>query len=77
MGLLASTKDSGPGSCNMHTADFMGCLGEVLVFRGGDGRRYLNDLHGLDVKAWSWREVGILYASACCKLRTASSPFAF
>jgi hypothetical protein len=34
-----------PGPCNMHTAD---CYNKkVYVFRGGDGRDYLNDLHVL------------------------------
>ena len=37
----------GPGPCNMHTADVVGDL--VLVFRGGDGRAYLNDLPALDL----------------------------
>lgn len=33
----------------MHTADYIEHLGEIFVFRGGDGREYLNDLHALDV----------------------------
>lgn len=41
-----------PGACNMHTAD---CLeGKIYVFRGGDGRDYLNDLHCLDTVAMEW-----------------------
>ena len=31
----------------MHTADFIG--NRLFVFRGGDGKKYLNDLHVLDV----------------------------
>ncbi|CAD7960223.1 unnamed protein product [Amoebophrya sp. A120] len=42
-----------PGPCNMHTADVVG-EEVVLVFRGGDGRAYLNDLHALDLKSRSW-----------------------
>lgn len=44
-----------PGPCNMHTADLLGRT--VLVFRGGDGRAYLNDLHGLDLETGSWYNV--------------------
>ena len=32
-----------PGPCNMHTADSY--YNKIYVFRGGDGRDYLNDLH--------------------------------
>jgi hypothetical protein len=35
-----------PGACNMHTADAYEDY--IFVFRGGDGRDYLNDLHMLD-----------------------------
>lgn len=35
-----------PGPCNMHTAD--GYRDRIYVFRGGDGRDYLNDLHELN-----------------------------
>lgn len=48
-----------PGPCNMHTADLVGK--NLYVFRGGDGRAYLNDLHGLDMETWwhtSFSEVG-------------------
>ncbi|GLD92569.1 hypothetical protein PINS_up001128 [Pythium insidiosum] len=44
-----------PGPCNMHTADFIPHLRSILVFRGGDGREYLNDLHALDVDTLQWR----------------------
>jgi len=44
-----------PGPCNMHTADLVGR--NLLVFRGGDGRAYLNDLHGLDLDSSSWYPV--------------------
>jgi hypothetical protein len=35
-----------PGPCNMHTADSYN--NKIYVFRGGDGKDYLNDLHELD-----------------------------
>ena len=41
------TKGSPPGPCNMHSADPVGST--LFVFRGGDGQRYLNDLHSLDI----------------------------
>ncbi|KAL9181920.1 hypothetical protein ACHAXT_012263 [Thalassiosira profunda] len=46
-----------PGPCNMHSADFIPSRGEVYVFRGGNGREYLNDLHALDVESYVWRTV--------------------
>jgi len=46
-----------PGPCNMHSADFVRGKGEVYVFRGGNGREYLNDLHALDVRTYVWRKV--------------------
>jgi len=45
-------KGEPPGPCNMHTADCVN--GTVLVFRGGDGRAYLNDLHALNVAEGCW-----------------------
>ena len=30
---------------------------QVLVFRGGDGHEYLNDLHALDVDGMTWRDM--------------------
>ena len=41
----------------MHSADYIPSRGEVYVFRGGNGREYLNDLHALDVETYSWRKV--------------------
>ena len=41
----------------MHSADFIKSRGEVYVFRGGNGREYLNDLHALDVESYVWRKV--------------------
>jgi hypothetical protein len=36
----------------MHTAD---CYNKkIYVFRGGDGKDYLNDLHELDTEALVW-----------------------
>ena len=44
-----------PGPCNMHTADAY--EDKIFVFRGGDGRDYLNDLHELNTKTLHWRNV--------------------
>lgn len=39
----------------MHTAD---CLDErIYVFRGGDGKAYLNDLHILDTPTGEWLDL--------------------
>jgi len=46
-----------PGPCNMHSADFIPSLHQVYVFRGGNGREYLNDLHALDVETYTWNPV--------------------
>lgn len=46
-----------PGSCNMHTADYVPNQKAIYVFRGGNGREYLNDLHALDVNTMTWRRV--------------------
>lgn len=46
-----------PGSCNMHTADYVPNQRAIYVFRGGNGREYLNDLHALDVNKMTWRRV--------------------
>jgi hypothetical protein len=46
-----------PGSCNMHTADYVPNCNAIYVFRGGNGREYLNDLHVLDVQTMTWRRV--------------------
>jgi hypothetical protein len=51
------TRGTPPGPCNMHSADFISSRGEVYVFRGGNGREYLNDLHALDVDTYTWRVV--------------------
>jgi hypothetical protein len=50
-------KGSPPGPCNMHSADYVESRNEVYVFRGGNGREYLNDLHALDVNTLVWRAV--------------------
>ncbi len=39
----------------MHTADFISH--KLFVFRGGDGKQYLNDLHVLDVQAMEWLKI--------------------
>mmetsp|Transcript_2484 Transcript_2484/g.6503 ORF Transcript_2484/g.6503 Transcript_2484/m.6503 type:complete len:493 (-) Transcript_2484:273-1751(-) len=41
----------------MHSADFVSSRGEIYVFRGGNGREYLNDLHALDTHTYEWRRV--------------------
>lgn len=46
-----------PGPCNMHSADYVRHSKEVYVFRGGNGREYLNDLHALHVPTLTWRKV--------------------
>jgi len=40
---IINTTGEPPGPCNMHSADLIGKL--IYVFRGGDGKDYLNDLH--------------------------------
>lgn len=52
-----AVKGTPPGPCNMHSADFIPQLQEVFVFRGGNGREYLNDLHALSTKTLTWRKV--------------------
>jgi hypothetical protein len=37
-------KGESPGPCNMHTADYIPARRQLFVFRGGDGREYLNDM---------------------------------
>eukprot|EP01082_Thalassiosira_pseudonana_P005351 g4989.t1 g4989 contig18:399533-401689(-) len=51
------SRGTNPGPCNMHSSDFIPSRGEVYVFRGGNGREYLNDLHALDVESYVWRQV--------------------
>jgi len=46
-----------PGPCNMHSADYVEGQKEIYVFRGGNGREYLNDLHALHVDTYTWRYV--------------------
>ena len=41
------TGGSSLGPCNMHSADLIGHT--LYIFRGGDGRDYLNDLHAFDI----------------------------
>jgi hypothetical protein len=50
-------KGTPPGPCNMHSADYVTAQREVYVFRGGNGREYLNDLHALNVVSLTWRKV--------------------
>jgi hypothetical protein len=39
----------------MHTADAIGR--EIFVFRGGNGKDYLNDLHSLNVDTLYWSKI--------------------
>ncbi|KAH9161689.1 hypothetical protein LEN26_001298 [Aphanomyces euteiches] len=48
------TTGQGPGPCNMHTADFLPHARSIAVFRGGDGKEYLNDLHLFNVDNHHW-----------------------
>ena len=41
----------------MHSADYVKDKKEVYVFRGGNGREHLNDLHALHVESFTWRRV--------------------
>ena len=41
----------------MHSADYVELMNEVYVFRGGNGREYLNDLHALHTDTYEWRLV--------------------
>jgi len=52
-----AVKGTPPGACNMHSADYVPQRKEVYVFRGGNGREYLNDLHALSAKTLTWRKV--------------------
>jgi Kelch motif len=52
-----AVKGTPPGPCNMHSADYVLSRKEVYVFRGGNGREYLNDLHALHVDTLTWRKV--------------------
>lgn len=52
-----AVKGTPPGPCNMHSADYVMARKEVYVFRGGNGREYLNDLHALDTTTLTWRTV--------------------
>jgi hypothetical protein len=44
---LIMTHGNAPGPCNMHSADLAGRT--IYIFRGGDGKDYLNDLHSFNV----------------------------
>mmetsp|Transcript_12933 Transcript_12933/g.15680 ORF Transcript_12933/g.15680 Transcript_12933/m.15680 type:complete len:649 (-) Transcript_12933:257-2203(-) len=48
------TYGESPGPCNMHTTEYIKHLGELFVFRGGDGREYMNDLHSFNIKTYVW-----------------------
>eukprot|EP00919_Chromeraceae_sp_WS-2016_P000393 GHVR01001014.1.p1 GENE.GHVR01001014.1~~GHVR01001014.1.p1 ORF type:complete len:228 (+),score=77.45 GHVR01001014.1:35-685(+) len=43
-----------PGPCNMHSADYADDL--FVVFRGGDGRSYYNDVSVLDICRYTHRD---------------------
>ncbi|CAD8124604.1 unnamed protein product [Paramecium sonneborni] len=50
---LVNTMGEVPGPCNMHSADLIGQL--IYIFRGGDGKDYLNDLHSFNTKTNMWK----------------------
>jgi len=52
-----AVKGTPPGPCNMHSADYVPRKRSVYVFRGGNGREYLNDLHALNVDTLTWHRV--------------------
>ena len=52
-----AVKGTPPGPCNMHSADYVKSQKCVYVFRGGNGREYLNDLHALHVDTLQWERV--------------------
>jgi len=43
-----------PGPCNMHTSNYLDHKKSIFVFRGGDGKDYLNDLHILNIPERKW-----------------------
>ena len=43
-----------PGPCNMHTTDYVPEMNCLFIFRGGDGREYLNSLHKYDLDRQQW-----------------------
>jgi N-acetylneuraminic acid mutarotase len=46
----------------MHSADLIGKM--IYIFRGGDGRDYLNDLHSLNTETSTWKLV--MADGECC-----------
>jgi N-acetylneuraminic acid mutarotase len=50
---LSQTHGQSPGPCNMHSADVVDER-FIYIFRGGDGKDYLNDLHRLDTETLTW-----------------------
>ena len=53
----ARTSNTRAPPCNMHTAEYIPSLNRILVFRGGDGQQYLNDLQAYDVACDVWSKV--------------------
>lgn len=51
------TYGSAPLLPNLHIAEYDESLQKVVVFGGGDGRRFVNDLTYLDVKSLCWTKV--------------------
>lgn len=43
----SSAESGSPGPCNMHSTDLI--QRKLYLFRGGDGKDYLNDSHAYDV----------------------------
>ncbi|GBG28993.1 RING finger protein B [Hondaea fermentalgiana] len=50
----APSRGKAPGPCNMHTTDYVAKKRSLFVFRGGDGKQYLNDLHLLNIDTLEW-----------------------
>ena len=52
------TSGQSPGPCNMHSAEVVDNF--IYIFRGGDGKDYLNDLHRFDTLSMSWALINTL-----------------
>eukprot|EP00924_Labyrinthula_sp_SR-Ha-C_P009272 augustus_masked-scaffold_2-processed-gene-18.12-mRNA-1 protein AED:0.05 eAED:0.05 QI:0/-1/0/1/-1/1/1/0/742 len=48
-----------PGLCNLHSLDFFPTRNSLILFKGGDGRNYFNDLYELHLDTMVWEKVQI------------------
>lgn len=55
----------------MHSAEFF--EGRIYVYRGGDGSRFLSDVHSFDVETLSWRKEDTIGESPPCRANHASA----